>query len=218
MTNIKLHGELGKSVGKTDWRLAVKSVGEAMRAIEMLSHRKLYKFLLENDKKGVKYEVLINGREFLYDKPLDVNNLETVKNSELVAEFDDLKTIDIVPILEGADSNTGALILGIVLIIVGVVLAFTPLAPLAAPLIIAGIGLLAVGIIGLLSKPPEFEDFRAIEASGGKASYLFNGPQNTTREGGPVPVGYGRLLVGSQVISASYELINKDATVSALTT
>ena len=33
---------------------------------------------------------------------------------------------------------------------------------------------------------------------------LFAGPQNIVGEGGPVPVGYGRLVVGSQVISASY--------------
>jgi predicted phage tail protein len=35
------------------------------------------------------------------------------------------------------------------------------------------------------------------------ASYLFNGPVNTTEQGNPVPVLYGRLIVGSQVVSAS---------------
>lgn len=72
-------------------------------------------------------------------------------------------------------------------------------------LIIAGIGLIAAGVMVLLSKPPKFDDFRE---SGGyaqkKASYLFDGPANTIREGGPVPVGYGRLLVGSQVIQTDY--------------
>ena len=57
-----------------------------------------------------------------------------------------------------------------------------------------------------LSSPPKFEDFRQISDGTKASSYFFNGPENTTREGGPVPVGYGELLVGSQVISASYEI------------
>lgn len=35
----------------------------------------------------------------------------------------------------------------------------------------------------------------------GNSNYAFNGPINTTRQGNPVPVGYGRVLCGSQVIS-----------------
>jgi predicted phage tail protein len=35
-----------------------------------------------------------------------------------------------------------------------------------------------------------------------KASYNFNGPINTTAQGNPVPLGYGRKIVGSAVVSA----------------
>jgi predicted phage tail protein len=35
-----------------------------------------------------------------------------------------------------------------------------------------------------------------------KPSQIFNGPVNTTAQGNPVPVCYGRLRVGSQVVSA----------------
>ena len=37
---------------------------------------------------------------------------------------------------------------------------------------------------------------------GTPASYTFSGPVNTTAQGQPVPVGYGRLIVGGAVISA----------------
>jgi predicted phage tail protein len=40
--------------------------------------------------------------------------------------------------------------------------------------------------------------------SGGGKSYLFDGPTNTAGEGGPIPIGYGRLLIGSKTISATY--------------
>jgi len=40
------------------------------------------------------------------------------------------------------------------------------------------------------------------ESVANKPSYLFNGARNTMTQGNPVPVGFGELGVGSQVISA----------------
>ncbi len=37
-------------------------------------------------------------------------------------------------------------------------------------------------------------------------SYVFNGPVNTTAQGQPVPIGYGRLIVGGAVISAGISI------------
>lgn len=203
---INLFGDLGKTVGKT-WNLAVSSVSEAIRFIEHNSKKKLYKYLLEKDKEGVKYRVLINNRDFVAEKPLDINDLDTIRNSELVMNRKDLKTIDIVPVIEGADDGgIFAIILGVLLIVVGVLTFEFG----GGFLIVAGLGLIAAGVTVLLSQPPDFAPFQDSEA-GGAASYLFNGPQNTTREGGPVPVGYGRLLVGSQVISASYGIEDFEA-------
>ena len=67
----------------------------------------------------------------------------------------------------------------------------------------AGVQLASQGIANLLAEPPEYEDFRDIEVGNKRASYLFNGASNTVNEGGPVPIGYGRLIVGSQVISVN---------------
>lgn len=217
LVKITLHGLLGESVGRSDWNLDVKTVGEAIHAIETLSKRKLYKFLFENDKNNVKYRVLINNRDFISEEPLDINKPETLTKSELTMLIPSLKSIDIVPVIEGYDSSTVAIVIGAILIIIGIVLIFTGVGSiLGVALIIGGLGLVAAGVINLLSKPPEFEDFREI-AGGGRASYLFSGPQNTTREGGPVPVGYGRLIVGSQVISASYELSEVNAALNTIT-
>lgn len=204
LTKIKFHGVLGMSLN-SDWNLSVKSVGEAMNAINILSGRKFFKFLLENDKKGVKYQVLINGRTVEPEEKLDVNKPETLRNSELVMNFKELKSIDIVPVIEGADSNVLSIVAGVVLVVVGILL-LPYSGGFSAALIVAGIGLIGAGVINLLSSPPKFDDFREIANNGGKVSYLFNGPQNTIREGGPVPVGYGRLLIGSQVVAASYDV------------
>jgi predicted phage tail protein len=212
LVNIKLHGHLGETIGK-NWNLAVSSAGEAIHAIQTLNG-KLYKYLVDKDKEGAKYRVLINGRDFRYNKKPDINDLESIRTSELAMKKK-LESVDIVPVLEGAGSDWGAIVIGALLIIVGIITIFA--GGSGAFLIIAGIGLIAAGVINLLSSPPKFEDFRAI-SGGGRPSYLFAGPQNTTNEGGPVPIGYGRLIVGSQVIAASYEVTNRDASEEPLTT
>ncbi len=217
LVNIKLHGHLGDAIGQT-WNLAVNSVGEAAHAINSITG-KFYKYLMEKDKEGAKYRVLINGRDFKYSEKPSLDNLESIKTSELGMKFSKLNTIDVVPIIEGAGSDIGAIIVGALLIVAGVIvtgLSFGGAGIIGAALIIGGIGLIAAGIINLLSSPPKFEDFREI-SGGGRASYLFNGPVNVTNEGGPVPVGYGRLLVGSQVVEASYEVNDVDAATEPLT-
>ena len=196
LVKVKLHGILGEKVNSS-WDLAVNSLPEALRFVEM-NTKKLYKTFYEFDQQNIKFCVIINGRNFHTDNPPDINNPESIINSELLIKKKDLETIDIVPVIEGAGSDALGIftaILGVILIIIG---AFT-----GGALIPVGLALLAAGVFTLLSKPPKFEDFREIE-QGGKTSYLFSGPANIVGEGGPVPVGYGRLIVGSQVISASY--------------
>ena len=69
----------------------------------------------------------------------------------------------------------------------------------------------------MLTPMPKFGDFREIEQTQAR-SYLFNGPVNTVREGGPVFVAYGRLLVGSHVIQTSMDNVDTDAEIKPLKT
>ena len=203
LVEIKLHGVLAEQVGREVWNLAVSSVGEAVRALESQS-KKLYKNLIKNDKKNIKYRVLINEKDFLFDEEKDINTKEGLNSSELVREYQNLKSIDIVPVVEGADAkDIFAIIAGIVLIVLGV-FTFGATTQMGMMLIAGGLGLMAAGIANLLTPMPEFGDFREIEG-GGRASYIFSGPENTVREGGPVFIGYGRLLVGSQVVQSSIQ-------------
>ena len=52
-------------------------------------------------------------------------------------------------------------------------------------------------IMQALFKPPKPKEEKETK------SYLFSGPVNTAAQGVPIPIGYGRLRVGSTVISAS---------------
>ena len=53
-----------------------------------------------------------------------------------------------------------------------------------------------------LTPKPEIEALE-IDADGSKSSLIFSNTVNVASQGSPVPIGYGRLKVGSQVIQAT---------------
>lgn len=203
MVTIRLHGDLAKQF-KSSYTLDVKSAGEAMHAINVLTRGKYYKYLSARQKN--QYKVLLNdaplGNTSKLQNIEDPEIINNVKETELCLKNPNLTTVDIVPVIELAEDALG-IILGVVLIIVGIATGGVG----GSALIVGGLGLLAAGVMNLLAKPPKFEDFREIQ-NGQKSSYLFNGPQNTVGEGGPVPIGYGRLIVGSQTVATSYDIYN----------
>ena len=104
-------------------------------------------------------------------------DMEHIKNPE---------TIDIVPAISGSG------FLGAVFsILAGGGLAAT----IAKALIFAAISY-------ALSPKPENEALE-IESDGSKSSLIFSNTVNLASQGSPVPLGYGRLKVGSQVIQAT---------------
>lgn len=210
LVKIRLHDSLGEYVGRKVWELKVNSAAEAIRAINTMSNGRLFKYLGSEENKDNEYEVVVNNKTI--KPPRNPEILEEIKNSELMLNYTNLETIDIVPSISGSDKN----ILGIVLIIASVALiatgigaaagAFTlPFGLTSGSLIVAGLGLAASGALILLSKPPKFEPFDNID-SGQRDSYLFNGPVNTLSEGGPVPLGYGELIVGSNVVAQNLQV------------
>ena len=67
----------------------------------------------------------------------------------------------------------------------------------------SGIGLAAGGVVQMLSPQAKL----SANSNNGEqsASYNFSGAVNTTAQGGPVPYGFGRMRVGSAVISAGID-------------
>lgn len=75
-------------------------------------------------------------------------------------------------------------------------------------LIISLVVNLVVAGIQYLLFPQEALNERRIEASIKGESYMFSSPDNLARQGQALPLGYGRLRIGSQIVSSS--VINKD--------
>lgn len=111
----------------------------------------------------------------------------------------------LIPVIEGANSGVGMIIVGIVMIVAAF---FTGGASIAAwgamsvALAAAGVGMAVGGIIAATTKMPGVTESANANKEGDKTSFLFDGPTNQSKQGGAVPRGYGRLLVGSIVVSA----------------
>lgn len=184
---IRLYGKLGARFGRIH-RLAVASAAEAVRALSVLLPGFQQELSTSKDR-GVAYAVFV-GRDNVGPEQL---GYPPGRND-----------IRIAPVLAG--SKRGGLfqtILGVALI--GLSL-WNP-AFLAAKGIFsaASIGMLGAslalgGVVQMLS--PQQRGLSAKDGPDNGASYNFNGPVNTTAQGNPVPLLYGRMVVGSAVISA----------------
>jgi len=71
---------------------------------------------------------------------------------------------------------------------------------LSAYLLSTGIGMAASGLVQMLSPQPK--GLKQADSPQNQPSYVFNGSVNTQAQGNPVPLLYGRMIVGSAVISA----------------
>jgi predicted phage tail protein len=134
---------------------------------------------------GGYYRVLLGGRTSL--KEDEIHNPVSAK-----------ETIRLVPVAQGSggDGSFFNIILGAVLVVVGT---FVPGAQFLIPY---GWAMIAGGVAQMLfapGTPNSPNDNNPVE---NRASHSFNGAVNTVSQGNPVPVCYGRMMVGSQIISA----------------
>lgn len=188
LTKVILEGAMGKEFGR-EWNLSVSSPAEALRLIDA-NKPGLFIWIREHLANFDRYSIVVeyeDGRE----EDLDEDSLKFERQ---------MKSVRFIPIITGASGAFKA-ILGVVLIIVGVVInIYYPGSGTA--LIGMGISLFAGGIAEMLAKTPKLSDPQNNEYVG-KASYYFDGPTNTTPQGAPVQLIYGRVLVGSHTISVA---------------
>jgi predicted phage tail protein len=171
-------------------------VREAITALHYLTDQRTTRYIDQTNDR-VRWRVLVNGTQIDGDKPSVAD--------ELMIERDNIETIDIYPVMEGAAGNIFGLIFGAILMVVGIVLfavggwSLIGLGALGATLALSGAAGVLGGLVSLFDKPSSAPKQKA---SQGNPSYLFSGTVNTQDQGGPVPVVYGNVIVGSQCIGA----------------
>jgi predicted phage tail protein len=201
MTNVYLYGELRNKFGE-EFKFNINSAKEALLAIN--ANKK--GFLDEIKKlamKGVHYRMVIDDEVVQHPKEAEIQKAPN--------------EIHIVPIVWGAGKNgmaIGMIVLGAVLVVatgglaaiggpaaMGAFAAGGSLAGVASTVAMIGASIAIQGVMSLLTPKPK-ADFNQEVQAGGK-SYLFGNKPANTSQGQAVPVGYGRLKIGSSQISAS---------------
>jgi predicted phage tail protein len=189
---IKLLGELGRHFGR-EHQLEVASASEAIRALSA-NYPGFERELVQSQERGVGYRVLAG------DANLSLDALGHPTGAQ---------TITIVPVITGAGGDgLGQVLLGAAIIAVAW---WNPMGWAAsgaflsqATLYSVGTSIALGGVAQMIAPTPMSTD--PAERQDNKPSYVFNGAVNTTAQGQPVPVGYGRMIVGSAVISAGIDV------------
>ncbi|MFD1556041.1 tail assembly protein [Paraburkholderia silviterrae] len=175
LRTIRLYGVLGARFGRVH-RLAVRSTSEAMRALGVVLPG-FRQFMARSREQGLTFAVFVGKQNLARDE------LEYPVGPE---------EIRVAPVLVG--SKRGGLfqtILGAALVVVGVFTQMPTLIGLGASMALGG-------VVQMLS--PQTGGLAGVANNG--TSYYFNGPVNSAAQGEPVPIVYGRMVVGSKVISS----------------
>lgn len=176
MKQICLHGALGARFGES-FSLDVRDPAEAVRALTV-------------QLPGFR-EAVEAGQWHVIRGPLESG--DDLDEDGLTVALGNQHEIHIMPAVEGA-GEVFNVIAGVALAAVGV---FT-----GNPyLIAAGAGMAIGGVVQMTTSVPG-ADYNERESPAERPSFLFDGPVNTSTQGLPVPVIYGRVRVGSVVISA----------------
>jgi len=84
---------------------------------------------------------------------------------------------------------------------------------------IASVGLMMTltGVSQLLSPTPQASQaaYTNMERPEARTSFIYGGPVNTSEQGGPIPILYGRMRIGSTLVAASVSTDQIEGTVTA---
>ena len=188
LKKVKLYGPMRKRFGR-EFELAVSSPREAIHAL-CIQVDGFKKYLAESKENGLTFAIFIGDRNIGEDGLAD-----PAGNGE----------IRIAPIIQGSKrQGTLQTIVGAVLIVVaaiytgGVGAAFAAggYAGAAASL---GLSMVIGGVVQMLSPQPK--GLGAKDDPGNQPSYSMDGAVNTQAQGNPVPLCYGKVIIGGAIIS-----------------
>lgn len=181
MVNVRFYGSL-KQFG-TEFRLDCKTPAEVVQALTS-QIPKLRQFIQQ----GL-FTVRV-GREYLDNRYLEQGLNQLLKDNS---------TVHFTPVLKGSKkAGLFQTIVGAVMVVVGAVFQ-------QYYLVGAGIAMVAGGVAQMLTKMPSMSTGKDAER---KQSTSFSNLSNMAAQGRPMPLAYGRIRVGSLIISQGVETMD----------
>ena len=205
---VKVYGALRKRLGQCRFEFDVATPAQAIKAL-CVNFPGLEKWLIDSEKDGIGYRVAVSKEKATEQ---DV--------TPLLMPFSDKEVFSITPVVAGAGRGVGTILAGVALVGLAVATGGTGLS-LGLSGFSGGLGVsAAVGNVGLfltltgiaqaISPQPETGLERGREAAK-LESFVFNNVVNTAKQGLPVPIAYGRVFVGSAVLSSGLDVDQKQA-------
>ena len=213
---IRLLGDLGERYGAEHVYQNLRTPADAIKLL-CINYPEFQNELLSAHEKGIGYRVL------QADVDLTLNDLRLpIGQNDLI----------LAPVVSGADDNpfvqaiVGVALIGAAFFTGGATIGLLGLAkPIAVSSVLGTIGATMVlgSVTQMLSPQPEFAEggfstrgeFQATRpesvnrGADGQQSYAYLGAQNTVGVGATIPVAYGKVLIGSHVISADVDVADE---------
>jgi predicted phage tail protein len=218
MKVVKVYGQLREFLGQGRFEFVADTPQQALKAL-FANFPGLQKWMLDQEKDGMAYRVTV-GQDVVHND--DVTGL--------FLPWSEREVFRIAPVLAGAGRGTGQILLGVGLIAASFLLpgaglfgttsifgaqaaigvsttAVLNAAAFGTALSAVGASLVLSGVATMISPTPQ-----PAPITGGRGkeaakleSFSFSGVVNTTKQGLPVPIAYGRLFVGSAVLSSGLD-------------
>ena len=203
LRKIKVYGELAKFVGQKLFQAEIGTAAEAIRFL-VANFPGLDQHMADRH-----YKVIVGQDSLAMDEIHNPSGQQVIK---------------IVPVVAGAGGGLGSILAGIGLIAVSFLLPgagifgagmgiFGPLAPGAIATlttvgnVISAVGAsLVLGGVAQLISPVATASMGSGSTSDPRQSYSFSGVQNVSRQGVPVPIIFGEVIVGSVTVSAGIDI------------
>jgi len=203
MKVVKVYGALQEKLGQSHFEFEVNTPAQAVRAL-CANFDGLAKWLVDSEKDGVGYQVLVGKEQVTED------NIETLNYP-----WSERDVFSITPVIAGSGRGFGQILFGALLIGAAFLTAgatvgaagglFSSAGWKAAAwstkaLTMFGASMVLGGISTMLTPvPPSPREAQKNE------SYGFGGIGNNVNQGLPVPICYGRLFIGSSTISVGLD-------------
>ena len=212
MKVVKVYGALRKLLGgRCRFEFEVDTPAQALKAL-CVNFPGLDKWLMDREGEGTGFRVTV-GRD----------KITTEAPEGLVLPWSEREVFSITPVICGAGEGFGQILAGIGLVAFAILTAgagagflglgagltagtFTLGA--AASTAIGGIGaaLILGGVAQMISPQPNMGALTSGREAARLESFTFSGIVNTSKQGLPIPVAYGRVFVGSAVISSGLDV------------
>tara|TARA_R100000152_G_C6779307_1_gene210819 strand:- start:2987 stop:3634 length:648 start_codon:yes stop_codon:yes gene_type:complete len=212
MKVVKVYGALKKRLGGIGrFEFEAQNPAQAIKAL-CANFPGLEKWLIDSEQDGIGYKVTVGKEEVGED------NFET-----LAIPWSENDVFKIVPVMTGSGRGFGKILLGAALITAAIV--FAPAAAAGGGFMTAaaagtkmtaiglttqiagsiGISLVLGGVAQMISPTPQTNLGQSKEAAR-LQNYSFSGIVNTSQQGMPIPIAYGRVFCGSAVISSGLDV------------